>query len=192
MAHTVCPLVCGWDRQRLATVVADRNQPQKHGRGHGSSGLGRAAGRGGGGPAGRAEPAGGLALAAALRRGRRRRAVRDKTRNPGEPATPARVVRRWRLTCAEPPARRPMNRPDDGPAAGLSLRTVQRSGRPTGCGPTAAPSGAAATESSPSSRTSLPGAATACGRAVGGREKPDPGRRSTRRPCPSSPARPGR
>ena len=37
--------------------------------------LGRAAGRGGGRPAGRDQPAGGLALAAALRRGRRRRAV---------------------------------------------------------------------------------------------------------------------
>ena len=30
MAQTVCPLISAQDRQRLATILADRNRPQKH------------------------------------------------------------------------------------------------------------------------------------------------------------------
>jgi hypothetical protein len=129
MARTVCPLVSAADRARLAAIVADRDRPQKH--------VARAriilhsAGR--------------LDVAEVARRsGISRPAVwrwqqrfatagvdgllRDKTRKPGKPATPAAVVRRVvALTCGEPPGEathwtgRAMAR-----ASGLSLRTVQR------------------------------------------------------------------
>ncbi len=129
MAHTVCPLVSAEDRARLATILADRNRPQKH--------VARVR----------------IILASAerldvaevaRRAGISRPAVwrwqqrfaeeglnallRDKTRKPGKPRTPDAVVRRVvALTCSEPPGEathwtgRAM-----AAATGLSLRTVQR------------------------------------------------------------------
>ena len=120
--------------------------------------LGRATGRGGDRPSRRHQPAGGVALAAALRRSRRRRAVARHDQKAGQAAHARRdrsgVVA---LTCGAPPGEathwtgRTMAK-----AAGLSLRTVQRIWAPTSCGPIAsAPSSAAVTPSSaPSSRTS--------------------------------------
>ncbi len=129
MAQMVCPWVSAADRLRLATVLADRNRPQKH--------------------AARARiilaSAERLDVAEVARRaGISRPAVwrwqqrfaeagvdgllHDKTRKPGKPATPGTVVQRVvALTCAEPPGEathwtgRMMAK-----AAGLSLRTVQR------------------------------------------------------------------
>jgi transposase len=129
MAQTVCPLVSAADRARLATIVADRNRPQKH--------------------AARARiilhSAERLDVAEVARRtGIGRPAVwrwqqrfaeaavdgllRDKTRRPGKPRTADTVVQRVvAMTCAEPPGEathwtgRAMAK-----AAGLSLRTVQR------------------------------------------------------------------
>ena len=128
-AQTVCPWVSAADRQRLAAILADRNQPQKH--------VARvriilaAAER--------------LDVAAIARQaGLSRPAVwrwqlrfaeaggaglrRDRTRRPGKPPTPEAVVQRVvALTCAEPPGAathwtgRMMAK-----AAGLSLRTVPR------------------------------------------------------------------
>ena len=90
--------------------------------------LGRAAGRGGDRPPRRHQPAGGVALAAALRRSRRRRAVARHDQKAGQAAHARRdrsgVVA---LTCGAPPGEathwtgRTMAK-----AAGLSLRTVQR------------------------------------------------------------------
>ena len=129
MAQTVCPLGLGCVRQRLAAVLADRNRPQKH--------VARAR----------------VILASAerldvaevaRRAGLSRPAVwrwqlrfaeagvdglvRDRTRKPGKPATPAATVRAVvALTCGAPPGEathwtgRMMAK-----AAGLSLRTVQR------------------------------------------------------------------
>ena len=129
MAHVVCPLVSAEDRERLAAVLADRNRPQKH--------VARAR----------------VILASAerldvaevaRRAGLSRPAVwrwqlrfaeagvdglvRDRTRKPGKPATPAATVRAVvALTCGAPPGEathwtgRMMAK-----AAGLSLRTVQR------------------------------------------------------------------
>ena len=123
------PLVSAADRQRLAAILADRNRPQKH--------VARAR----------------VILASAerldvaevaRRAGLSRPAVwrwqlrfaeagvdglvRDRTRKPGKPATPAATVRAVvALTCGEPPGEathwtgRMMAK-----ATGLSLRTVQR------------------------------------------------------------------
>jgi hypothetical protein len=127
--QVVCPWVSAANRQRLATVVADRNRPQKH--------------------VARVQiilaSAERLDVAEVARRaGISRPAVwrwqqrfaeagvdgfwRDKTRKPGKPPTPEAVVQRVvALTCAEPPGEathwtgRTMAK-----AAGLSLRTVQR------------------------------------------------------------------
>ena len=129
MAQTVCPLISAQDRQRLATILADRNRPQKH--------------------AARARlilaSAERLEVAAIARHaGISRPAVwrwqqrfaeagvdgllHDKTRKPGKPPTPEAVVQRVvALTCAEPPGEmthwtgRMMAK-----VTGLSLRTVQR------------------------------------------------------------------
>jgi transposase len=129
MAQTLCPLVSAEDRSRLAAIIGDRNRLQKH--------VARArivllsADR--------------LEVAAVARRaGTSRPAVwrwqqrhaeagiegllRDRTRKPGKPRTPAAVVRKVvALTCGEPPGEathwtgRAMAK-----AAGISLRSVQR------------------------------------------------------------------
>jgi transposase len=129
MAQTVCPFVSAEDRQRLAAILADRNRPQKH--------------------AARVRiilaSAARLEVAEVARRaGLSRPAVcrwqqrfaeagvdgllRDKTRQPGKPATPDATVQRVvALTCGAPPGEashwtgRMMAK-----AVGLSLRTVQR------------------------------------------------------------------
>jgi transposase len=129
MAQTVCSFLSAEDRQRLAAILADRNRPQKHVARvriilHSAARLDVAevARR-----AGLSRPA--------VWRWQQRFAeagvdglLRDKTRKPGTPRTPAATVRRVvALTCAAPPGEathwtgRMM-----AEASGLSLRTVQR------------------------------------------------------------------
>jgi transposase len=129
MAQTVCSFLSAEDRQRLAAILADRNRPQKHAARvriilHSAARLDVAevARR-----AGISRPA--------VWRWQQRFAeagvdglLRDKTRQPGKPRTPAATVQRVvALTCAEPPGEathwtgRMMAK-----ASGLSLRTVQR------------------------------------------------------------------
>ena len=129
MAHTVCPLVSAEDRQRLASILADRNRPQKHvarariilvsAERLDVAGVARRAGL--------SRPA--------VWRWQQRYAeagvdglLRDQTRPPGKPRTPDATVQRvMALTCGEPPGEathwtgRMMAK-----ATGLSLRTVQR------------------------------------------------------------------
>ena len=129
MAHTVCPLVSAEDRQRLASILADRNRPQKHvarariilvsAERLDVAGVARRAGL--------SRPA--------VWRWQQRYAeagvdglLRDQTRPPGKPRTPDATVQRvMALTCGEPPGEathwtgRMM-----AMATGLSLRTVQR------------------------------------------------------------------
>ena len=106
MAQIVCPWVSAADRARLEAIVADRNRAQKHvARARIILAFGRPAGGRRGRQARRGRPAGGLALAAALRRGRRRRPAARQDPQAGQAAawpTPpcSRVVA---LTCAEPP-----------------------------------------------------------------------------------------
>ena len=129
MAQTVCPLLSVGDRQRLAAILADRNRPQKHVARvriilHSAERLDVAA------VARRA----GISRPAVWRWQQRFAEagvdglLRDKTRKPGKPPTPAGVVQRVvALTCGEPPGEathwtgRTMAK-----VTGLSLRTVQR------------------------------------------------------------------
>ena len=129
MAQTVCPLLSVGDRQRLAAILADRNRPQKHVARvriilHSAERLDAAA------VARRA----GISRPAVWRWQQRFAEagvdglLRDKTRKPGKPPTPAGVVQRVvALTCGEPPGEathwtgRTMAK-----VTGLSLRTVQR------------------------------------------------------------------
>ena len=129
MAQTVCSFLSAEDRQRLAAILADRNRPQKHAARvriilHAAERLGVAevARR-----AGISRPA--------VWRWQQRFAeagvdglLRDRTRQPGKPRTPAATVQRVvALSCSEPPGEathwtgRMM-----AAAVGLSLRTVQR------------------------------------------------------------------
>ena len=83
MAQTVCPLISGQDRQRLAAILTDRNRPQKY-----------------------------VARVRILLHSAEwldvaeiaRRAGFSKTRKPGTPRTPEVVVQQVvALTCGEPP-----------------------------------------------------------------------------------------
>ena len=129
MAQTVCPWVSAADHRRLAAILADRNRPQKHAArariilaSAERLGVAEVARR-----AGLSRPAvwrWQLRFAEAGVDG----LVRDRTRKPGKPATPAATVRAVvALTCGAPPGEathwtgRMMAK-----AAGLSLRTVQR------------------------------------------------------------------
>ena len=129
MAQMVCSFLSASDRQRLAAILADRNRPQKHVARvriilHSAARLDVAE------VARRA----GLSRPAVWRWPQRFAEagvdglLRDKTRKPGKPRTPAATVQRVvALTCSEPPGEathwtgRMMAK-----ATGLSLRTVQR------------------------------------------------------------------
>lgn len=129
MAQTVCVVLSGSDKARLETIVADRNQQQKHVE-RARVVLASAEGL----PVQRV-----AALVNVSRpmvwRWQRRFAeegvgglLRDKTRKPGKPPIAAeKVAQVVAMTCAKPPGEathwtgRAMAK-----AAGLSLRTVQR------------------------------------------------------------------
>jgi transposase len=129
MAQTVCPLVSASDRSLLAAILADRNRPQKHVQRariilHSAERLDVAE------VARRA----GVSRAAVWRWQSRyveagvAGLLRDKSRKPGRPKTPAAMVNKVvALTCSEPPGEathwtgRAM-----AEVTGLSLRTVQR------------------------------------------------------------------
>jgi transposase len=129
MAQDVCPVVSGEDRARLEALVADRNQALKHVQRawivlYSADRL----------PVAEVARRIGLGRPAVWRWQRRYAEqgvaglVRDKTRKPGKPATPADTVARVvALTCSEPQGEathwtgRAMAK-----ATGLSLRTVQR------------------------------------------------------------------
>lgn len=129
MAQTVCPLVSAADRSRLAAILADRNCPQKHVQ-RARIILSSAERQGVAEVARRA----GVSRPAVWRWQQRfvetgvDGLLRDKTRKPGRPKTPAAMVNKVvALTCAEPPGEathwtgRAMAK-----VTGLSLRTVQR------------------------------------------------------------------
>ena len=127
MAQIVCLLVSAPDRARLEAIVAGRNRAQKH-VAPARIILHRSAERRRGRQARRGRPAGGVALAAAFRRGRDRGPPARRRCKPGRPRLDDGLVRRVvALTRAEPPGAathwtgRAMDR-----HTGICLRSVQR------------------------------------------------------------------
>jgi transposase len=129
MAQTVCVVLSGFDQARLETIVADRNQQQKH-----VERVRVVLASAGGLPVQRVAASVGVSRPMVWRWQQRFAEtgvdglLRDRTRKPGKPPIAAeKVAQVVAMTCTKPPGEathwtgRAMAK-----AAGLSLRTVQR------------------------------------------------------------------